>query len=185
MNNAQRFKTLLVPAVACLAMAAPAEATAASDIFLQLDGIKGESVTIKFEDQMEIFSWSFGLSRAVASAATGGAARSGKLCASDISVMKQFDKSSPQIMTNMVSGKPIPKGKMTFVRLNGDLPAPYLVIELNNVLISSYQVSGSSDERPVDSVSLHFSTAKVTYTQTNPDGSPGAQTISTISGDGC
>jgi type VI secretion system secreted protein Hcp len=184
MNNAQRFKTLLVPAVACLAMAAPAEATAAMDIFLQLDGIKGESVTIKFEDQMEVFSWSFGLSRTVSGAGTG-AARSGKLCASDISVMKQFDKSSPQIMTNMVSGKVIPKGKMSFVKLNGDLPLPYLVIELNNVLISSYQVSGSSDERPIDSVSLHFSTAKLTYTQTNPDGSPGAQTISTISGDGC
>jgi type VI secretion system secreted protein Hcp len=182
MNNTQRLKTLLVPAVACLAMAAPTDS--AADIFLRIDGIKGEATQKDYKDQIEVFSWSFGLSRAVANAMTG-AARAGKLCASDISIMKPFDRSSPGFMTNMATAKNIPTAKLSFTTNGGEVPQEFLTIELANVLVSSYQVSGSNEERPVDSVSLHFQTAKVSYKPQKPDGSLDAAIVSNIMGDGC
>jgi type VI secretion system secreted protein Hcp len=183
MNNTQRFRTLLVPAVACLAMAAPTES--AADIFLKFGDIKGEVTQKDYKEQIEILSWSFGLSRGSAGAISG-AGRSGKLCASDISIMKSFDKSSPGFMTNMVTGKNTPTAKLSFTRNVGDgAPQEYLSIELTNVQISSYQVSGNNEERPIDSVSLHFQAAKVSYKPQKADGSLDAAIVSNIMGDGC
>jgi type VI secretion system secreted protein Hcp len=183
MNNTQRFRTLLVPAVACLAMAAPAES--AADIFLKFGDVKGEATQKNYKDQIEVVSWSFGLSRAVAGAAAGGA-RAGKVCASDISIMKPFDKSSPAFITDIATGKNVATAKLSFTTSGGEAgPQEYLTIELTNVLVSSYQVSGSNDERPMDSVSLHFQSGKVSYKPQKPDGTLDAAIVSNIMGDGC
>ena len=182
MKNMQRLTKFHAASITCLALAAPLNVEAAVDVFLQLDGIEGESTSKDHKGHIDVLSWSFGLSRAVGGSA-GTSRGASKLCASDISVMKFFDKSSPAIMTNMVSGKAIPKGKLMFVQA-GEGQKEYLTIELTGILVSSYQASGSS-ETPVDSVSLHFGTAKVTYKPIDDKGGLGGAVISTFPGDGC
>jgi type VI secretion system secreted protein Hcp len=182
MKNMQRFTKFHAASITCVALVAPLPADAATDIFLQLDGIQGESTHKDHKGEIEVLSWSFGLTRPIASGGPG-MARGGKLCASDIALMKILDKSSPAIITNMVSGKTIPKGKLTFVQA-GETQQEYLTIELTGILVSSYQASGSS-EVPMDSVSLHFGTAKMSYKPMDEKGGLGAAVVSTFSGDGC
>ena len=185
MNKMQRplLAKYLTISAACAVIAAPTAVQAASDIFLKLDGIEGESTHKDHKGEIEVLSWSFGLTRPIANG-PGMSRAASKMCASDIAVMKILDKSTPAIITNMVTGKAIPKGTLTFVQSGSESPQPYLTIELTSILVSSYQASGSG-ETPVDSVSLHFGTAKMSYKPMDSKGGLGPAVITTFSGDGC
>ena len=188
MKNMQRLTKFHAASITCAALAAlaaPTAVQAAGDIFLKLDGIEGESTQKDHKGEIEIESWSFGMSRPIAAAAGSGMARGGKLCVTEIALMKLFDKASPAIINNMVSGKAIAKGTLSFVQPGSDIPQTYLSIELNGILISGYQASGSAGDRSADSISLHFSTAKMTYKPIDNKGGLGTAVVSTFPGDGC
>ena len=65
------------------------------DYYLKLDGIEGEAVSTGFEKQIQLLSFSWGGSQTTSVAGTGGSG-AGKVDLSDLSVMKYYDKSSPQ-----------------------------------------------------------------------------------------
>jgi type VI secretion system secreted protein Hcp len=139
----------------------------AVDMFLKLDGIKGESADAKHKGEIDIesFSWSM--------AQTGGGHRgsgsgSGKVDVNDISIQKVVDKSSPSLMLACANGKHIAKGTLT-VRKAGENPLDYLTIDLENILISNYQTSGAqAADIPTESVTLNFVKMKLEYwTQTD------------------
>jgi type VI protein secretion system component Hcp len=71
---------------------------------------------------------------------------------SEVVVTKSTDKSSPQILKKgTLRPKTIPLTNI--VKHNGE---EYYKIELENVLVSSYQVGGSGGDRPMESLSLNF-----------------------------
>ena len=173
-------KRNLAALAAAIAVAFPVGASAAAvDYFLKIDGIAGESTDDKHKGEIEIASWSWGVS----SAAQAGGARSGKPCVSPMSFSKLVDKSSPALMANAVSGMVIPNA-ILIGRKAGDKQQEYLKLELKNVLISSYQTGGSNSSLPADQFSLNFSTMTVEYKQQNPDGSTGAPVSASFQG-GC
>jgi type VI secretion system secreted protein Hcp len=186
MKTMQRLTKTIILSAACATLTVPTAVQAASDIFLKLDGIEGETTQKDHKGEIEIESWSFGMSRPVGGPGGAGARSVGKLCVTEIALMKLFDKSSPAIITNMVSGKLIPKGTLSFTQNVGDSsPQTYLTIELTGILISGYQVSGSGGDRSADSISLRYSTAKMSYKPQDNTGKLGPAIISTFPGDGC
>src|SRR4051794_28860352 len=66
--------------------------TMAVDIFLQLDGIKGEAQDDKYKDEIDVLAWSWGASQ---SGTTHGGSGSGggKVSVQDLSITKYIDKS--------------------------------------------------------------------------------------------
>ncbi len=138
----------------------------ASDMFLMLDGIKGESTDAKHKGEIDILSFSWGIAQSGAGhRGTGSGA--GKADFSDISIMKVVDKASPLLMLACANGKHIAKGKIT-VRKAGENPLEYLTVDLDGVFVSSYQQSGSGGgEIPTESIALNAGQMKVEYwTQT-------------------
>jgi type VI secretion system secreted protein Hcp len=151
-----------------LALVAPVSAltlthagAAAVDYFLKIDGIKGESVDDKHKDEIDILSFSWGLTNTPA--AGGGA---GKATFKEFTVTKKTDVSSPKMMLACATGQPIPSVKFV-VRRNPEpgtpeAPQEFYFITLENVLVSSYSSSGSpAGELPTESLSLNFT--KITY----------------------
>ena len=134
----------------------------AVDMFLELDGIKGEAADKGHKETIDILAWSWGLSNTgTFQAGTGGGA--GKANFQDFSVTKYVDKSSADLMYACASGKPVATGKI-YVRKAGENPLEYLVYEFTNILISSVSTGGSSgDERLTENVSLNFATVKSEY----------------------
>lgn len=110
---------------------------------------------------IEIESFSWGLSQ-MGTAGHGGGGGTGKASVSDISVTKSTDKSSPQLFKSaVVSPTKAPLDKI--IQYKGQ---EYYKIELENVLVSSYQSSGggsSSSDRPMESISLNFSKIEFKY----------------------
>ena len=110
------------------------------DAFLKLDGIKGESADAKHKGEIDIESFSWGLTQTAVSA-TGGGGGAGKVHISDIAVTKKTDASSPLLMLNCANGAHIKEATFV-VRKAGGEQLEYLKIKLTDVLVSSYKSHG-------------------------------------------
>lgn len=181
MNNQKSPMRLLVAVAATLALASPALVHAAAvDYYLKLDGIEGESAAKGHEKEIEVLSFSLGASQA--SSAAGTRLSATRPCVSDVNFSKRLDKASPLLFANAATGMVIPKAKLT-ARRAGLGQQEFLVIELTNVLVSSY-TAGASGEEASDQFALNFASMKMDYKPTNADGSLGAPVTATIKG-GC
>jgi len=148
----------------------------AVDMFLKLDGIKGESKDAKHKDEIQISSFNWGLSN-IGTGGVGGGSGAGKVQVHDISVSKVLDKASCDLMLACCNGKHISQGLIT-VRKAGEHPLEYIKITLHDILISGVHHDGSTSGDLVgETVTLNFSKFKVEYQEQKPDGSgsPGGQ----------
>ena len=171
MKNSIRLVQLLAAAAT---LGVPAQASA-EDVFIKLDGIDGESTHKDHKGEIEVLSYSWGTSRP--SSPNGdvrGPAASKGGCVSEFNFMKMLDKSSTAIVGNSMGTGVIPKATLTMVR-SGEGQQVYFKFTLTNVLVSSYQMSGSS-ERPVESVSLRFASAEMSYKPQDEKGGLGGET---------
>jgi type VI secretion system secreted protein Hcp len=143
------------------------------DVFLKLDGVKGESADHKHPDEIMIESWSLGAQNA-ASFGHGGGGGSGKVKMEDIHITKKTDASSPNLFVGCCSGKHYAKAEIVN-RKAGEKQVEFLKLTLTDVFISSFQTSENSDSGtiPTDSVSLAFSKIEIAYKTQKADGSAG------------
>jgi type VI secretion system secreted protein Hcp len=140
----------------------------AVDVFLAIGDIKGESKDSKHEGEIDVLSWSWGISNAT-SMSTGGGGGAGKANFSDLNIMHAVDKASPVLMTKCATGEHIKEGTLT-LRKAGKGQQEYLIIKMNDILITSVQPSGSS-EHPMESVSFQYSKIVLEYKAQKEDGS--------------
>jgi type VI secretion system secreted protein Hcp len=130
------------------------------DIFLELEGIKGESQDGKKKGQIEIESCSFGCSQA-GSFAVGSGGGVGKVTFQDVYFTARVSIADPLLINACASGKHIPKAVVTFRKAGGD-QEEYAIITLSDVLVSSYQLGGSGGAGlPTSSFALNFSKIQV------------------------
>ena len=147
----------------------------AVDMFLKLDGIKGEAFDSKHKDEIDVLAWSWGVSNS-GSSHTGGGGGSGKANFQDISVTKWIDIGSTALMSACATGQHIKSGLLTVRKAGGKSPVEFLKITLTDCLISSVSTGGSGGEdRLTENVSINFAEVKVEYTAQKADGSPAGQ----------
>lgn len=134
----------------------------ATDMLMKIDGIKGESKIDKHADEIDVESFSWGMTQS-GSAHSGGGAGTGKVSVHDLNFTKIIDKSTPDLMAFCCSGKHIANAKLT-CRKAGENPLDFLVITMEDVFITSVQSAGNhGQDRPVENVSLNFARVKVEY----------------------
>lgn len=139
----------------------------ASDAYLHIDGIKGESTDLKHQGWIEVTDVQFGVTQPrSATASTGGGHTAERAEMSDIVFTKVSDISSPILFQTCAMGKTIPKAKIEFMRADGNGEAiKYFEIELENVLIGQVRPDQGPDNLLYETVSLKFSKIKVKYSQ--------------------
>lgn len=153
----------------------------AVDYFLKLSGIDGESQDSKHKGEIEILSYSWGVSQ-TGSNARGAGGGAGKAAFNDFSILKLVDKASPQLMQACCTGQHIPDANFTG-RLSGESQFEYLKIKLTDVLISSVQPSGSAGDSPAfEQVSLSFGGSSITTFQQDSKGGAGGSETATLCG---
>jgi type VI secretion system secreted protein Hcp len=141
----------------------------ATDMFLQIDGIKGESQDHKHKEEIDLESWSWGLSQSGTSH-TGGGGGAGKVSVHDLSFTHFVDKASTALIMHCATGKHIKKALLT-VRKAGEKPLEYFKMTLEDLLISGVQHSGSGgDSRVMENVTLNFAKFQIDYQIQKPDG---------------
>ncbi len=149
----------------------PIASAAAVDYYLQIDGIDGESTDAQHRNQIEILSFSWGQSNpGITNQAYGaGFGGSGKANFQDISFTSSASKASPKLMLAAATGQHIKSAKL-FVRKAGERQQDFYKIELQDVLVSSYQASGQGGSIPTDSFSLNFTKIQFEYSPQGADG---------------
>jgi type VI secretion system secreted protein Hcp len=147
----------------------------AVDMFLKLDGIQGESHDAKHKNEIDIQSWSWGMSQ-MGTHGFGGGGGAGKVSVADMHFSKLVDKASPALALHCCNGKHIKKGTLT-VRKAGEHPLEYLVVEMEDIIVSSVQHSGThaGGDLVQESLALNFAKFKSKYKQQNADGSAGPE----------
>lgn len=144
----------------------------ATDYFLKLTDVEGESGQKGHENQIDLLSWSWGETNS-GSSAEGGGSGSGKVNMQDFNFAMKINKASPTLFKFCASGTHIKEGTLT-CRRAGKEPRPYLTIKFTDCLVSSFQTGGSSgDEVPTDQISLNFSKIEYSYTPQKADGTLG------------
>lgn len=109
----------------------------AIDVYLQINGIKGESADSNHLGWIECLSVQWGMRQPrSATASTGGGHTAERAELDDITFQKLADLSSPILMQTCVMGRTLPKAKFDFLRADGQGErVKYFEIELENVLI--------------------------------------------------
>ncbi|SFD73883.1 Hcp family type VI secretion system effector [Massilia yuzhufengensis] len=139
----------------------------AIDVYLQIDGIKGESTDSVHQGWIECLSVEWAVTQpksATASTAGGHTAERANL--SEIGITKLADMASPILFQSSACGKTFPRAKLEFMRADGDgTPIKYFEIQLENVLICHMASSVSEGAVLGESLGLKFSKIKMAYTQ--------------------
>ena len=145
----------------------------AVDMFLKIDGIKGESQDKKHKDEIDLMSWSWGASNA-GSHSAGGGGGAGKVSMQDFHFTMQLNKATPELMLACATGKHIPSAVLICRKAGGE-QQEYLEAKFSDLLVSSYQTgNGGGGDIPIESVSLNFSKIEYAYKPQDDKGKLGA-----------
>lgn len=135
--------------------------------FIKFDGVDGEASQKDHKGWSVIASFSQSIHQPGAAGA-GSTRRRGSAVLEDILVSKILDKSSPKIAEGLLKGKVFPKVEIDVTAPFSDAgKQTYYRYELKNVLVSSYSISGTGENKsvPTEEFSLNFEEIKVTYTE--------------------
>ncbi len=151
----------------------------AIDCFLQLsNNIKGECQDAKHKDWIDVLSWSWGMTQS-GTTHMGAGGGGGKVNVNDITVSKYVDLATNELIKRCCSGEHITKGQLIVRKSGGTAPVDYLRIDLEDIMITSYQTGGMKDglDRVQETLSLNFRRFQVTYTMQEASGAAGPETM--------
>jgi type VI secretion system secreted protein Hcp len=124
--------------------------------------IKGESKQEGYTGQIELLSFSWGVSNA-GGFSYGGGGGVAKANLQDLSVSFRQCAASIKLMQYCCGGKHIDEALMTCLKSAGDKQEKYVTFKLTDVVVSSYQTGGSGDDMPIESASLNFAKVEMEY----------------------
>ena len=152
-----------VTAAAALAagvLSAPS-ASAAVDMFLKVPNIPGESQDVRHENEIDVLSWSWGLS----GGKTSGA------CVGDLNLVKFIDSASSGFMIALTVGQNLGDVVLT-ARKAGKGQQEFLTVTLHDATVSAVKTALATDTViPTENVSLSFGYADWSYSRQKADGS--------------
>ena len=142
----------------------------AVDVFAKIGDIKGESPDSKHKDEIEVLSWSWGVQQS-GTMAHGGGGGEGKANFNDFNFTHHIDKASPVLLKACATGEHIKEATIT-VRKAGKGQQEFLIVKMNDVLITSVNPSGSGDSAATaESVAMQCSKVDLEYKPQKADGS--------------
>ena len=172
------FKGLVYAGLVAASVASSTSVVSASDMFLKLTGVKGESQDSKHKDEIDVLSWSWGTSTGTGKTKRGTIAPQ---CIQDLAFTKFVDSSTPQLIMLGVMGETAKEGTLT-VRKSGEKQAEYLTLKMTDVMVTSYQTGGVSgnESQLMDQVVLTFSSISGEYRPQQADGQLGEAVVFNI-----
>jgi type VI secretion system secreted protein Hcp len=137
--------------------------------FLKIDGITGESTDAAHKGEIDVESWSWGVTNTGSS--TGGGGGSGKASFQEFHFVSRISKASPALFVSAAAGTHIKQARLSGVRgAANHKGVDFYQVDLSDVLVSSYQQGDSADAVPTDQFSLSFAKIEVSYASQDTSG---------------
>ena len=132
----------------------------ASDFYLKIDGVKGETTAKGLQDYMEIASFSFGASNPTTIGSHGGGSAG--------------DNASPLLFEACATGQHFAKATLVLRKAGGkdNKQQIFLQYDLEQVFVDSIQWSGAAggDTYPMEGLSFSFGKVTVNYYPQDKEG---------------
>jgi type VI secretion system secreted protein Hcp len=141
----------------------------ASDIFAKIGDIKGESVDDKHKDEIEVLSYSWGVTNS-GSIGGGGGGGAGRATFQDLSIVHKIDRASPNLLKACATGQHLKEATITF-RKPGKQQPEFLIIKMNDVIVTGVAHGTTSSETGSETVNLKFAKVDWEYKPIKADGS--------------
>ena len=141
----------------------------AEDIFAKIGDIKGESLDAKHKDEIEVLSYSWGVQNS-GSMASGSGGGEGKASFHDLSFTHNIDKASPVLMQACATGVHMKEATITH-RKSGKGQQEFLIVKMNDVIITAVSHGGTGQGGNSENVSLAFAKVHLEYKPQKADGS--------------
>ena len=142
----------------------------ATDIFAKIGDIKGESLDDKHKGEIDVLSWSWGVTQS-GTMGHGGGGGEGKANFNDFNFTHHVDKSSPVLLKACATGEHIKEATIT-VRKAGKGQQEFLIIKMNDIIITGVAPSGAGDgAATAEHVALQFAKVDLEYKPQKADGS--------------
>jgi type VI secretion system secreted protein Hcp len=141
----------------------------ATDIFAKIGDIKGESLDVKHKDEIEVLSFSWGVTNAGSPSFRSGAG-AGKATFQDLSIVHRIDKATPLLLQACATGTHLKEATITH-RKAGKGQQEFLIVKMNDIIITGVAHSGSTDQSAAETVSLAFAKVELEYRPQKVDGS--------------
>lgn len=141
----------------------------AADIFAKLGDIKGESLDAKHKDEIEVLSFSWGVSN-TASPSPGTGAGAGKATFQDLTIVHHIDKASPGLLQACATGVHLKEAIITH-RKAGKGQQEYLIVKMNDIIITGVTHGGLGGQPYSETVNLAFAKVALEYKPQKADGS--------------
>ncbi len=113
--------------------------------YLKIEGIDGESKRADHEGEIDCFGVQFNAQQMSSSSVGSGRTR-GRATLSDFTFNKWLDAASPYLMLSCAKGKSFKEIVFTARKDSGDAHLDYLIITLENCIISSYKMAQNAPE---------------------------------------
>lgn len=142
----------------------------AMDMFIKIGKTGGESKDHKHKGEIDVLSWSWGMSQSGTMHGLGGGG-AGKANVTDLNITKYIDASSCALMQACLSGEHIDEALLTVRKAGGKEPLEYLKIKMTNLLVTAVQTGGSGGEdKLTENVTLNFEKVNVDYVSQDEKG---------------
>jgi len=144
----------------------------AVDMFIKIEGkdIAGEAQDAEHEGEVDVLAWSWGATQS-GTTHMGGGGGGGKVNVQDLSITKYVDSASHALFLDCCNGAHHATVTLT-VRKAGDTPLEYLVLVMEDVMVTSVSTGGSGGEdRLTENITFNFSRVSYKYTPQKEDGS--------------
>lgn len=133
-------------------------------IYIQYDGIKGNTTADGYKDHLTVNSVQFGVGRGISMEPGNLSNREAtRPTISEITVTKVADSSSTALFKEAVTGSAGKKVVIKFVQTGSDKLIEYMTYTLEDCLVSGYSISADSEGDPMESISLSFAKVMVNY----------------------
>lgn len=144
----------------------------AVDIFLKVDGIKGEArdnvADNSHHGEIDVLAWSWGMTLKM-NRGIGGPAKAPEV--EQLLVTKYVDRASPALMTALAFARQIPTATLVCRKAGGDKPLEFLKIAMTDVLVTSVRPDGmGANDRFTEQVVLDFAKVNVSYQEQDDKG---------------
>lgn len=134
-----------------------------TNMFLKLEGIDGESIDENHKGWIEMAKFTWVVDANVTfEIGQGGQAKQAHI--HEISFSKFCDKSSVTLWKNCTTGKHIPRGIVSCMKLDGETRVEYLKIDLKDIMLKKVNWSGAAEDVLTEDVDIVFAEFKQTYT---------------------
>ena len=142
------------------------------EVHLNLGSVQGESSSKAHPNEIEVISFSWGLSNSAIRSAQGGTTKGGKVSINEITVVKHTDKSTPLLVNAVASCQTFPTATISLSKsTGGKKPEDYFVIKMNSAYISSLQLSSpAAAALGTETISLNFQKITMDYKMQNTMG---------------